>query len=114
MGEKNPGESFLGDLGVLERAIASGRETLFLTRRPRERPKDLCLCSGADCLPCEVLLHWGLPRFVCELWKVLTNAECGMRNAECGMRNAEAIIEKTSGDWVLCQVLGRGLIGVGW
>ena len=36
---KNPEESFLCDLGVLERA------TLFLTRRPRERAKDLCLCS---------------------------------------------------------------------
>ena len=41
--EKNPEESFLGDLGVLERAIASGRETLFLTRRPRERGKRLVL-----------------------------------------------------------------------
>ena len=32
MGEKNPGESFLGDLGVLERAIASGRERRFSSR----------------------------------------------------------------------------------
>gem|GEM_PF-7078890 len=78
--EKNPEESFLGDLGDLERAIASGRERRLCLHWVAKNAGKTCVCVA--CAAC-------LPRFTCELWKVLTNAECGMRNAECGMRNAE-------------------------
>ena len=43
-------------------------EKTSLTRRAQQTGMGLAsLCSGAACLPCEVLLHRGLPRFASEL-----------------------------------------------
>ena len=42
----------------------------------------MLVVASAACLSCEVLLHWGLPCFECELRSALTNAELGIRNAE--------------------------------